>query len=99
MNLSIESKIFDWLIHLGLNKDWAYGFKLLIEITIVVIACIIANYIAKKIILSVITKIIKRSKNKWDDVLLEKKVFYRFSHLVPAVIIYYTSYIIFFGHN
>jgi len=99
MNLSIESKIFDWLIHLGLNKDWAYGFKLLIEITIVVIACIIANYIAKKIILSVITKILSRSKNKWDDVLLEKKVFYRFSHLVPAVIIYYTSYIIFFGHN
>lgn len=99
MGLDIGSKIFSWLINLGLNNNWAYGFKLLIEIVAIAIVCITVNYIAKKIILSLITKIVKHSKNTWDDILLGKKVFHRFSHIIPAVIIYYSSNYVFSGHK
>lgn len=98
MNLEIGKKIFDWLINFGFNTDWANGIKIIIEIIVITIFCILFNYIAKKIILSVLTKIVKRSKNKWDDVLLEKKVFHRFSHLLPAITIYYSSMYVFIGH-
>ncbi|OFX32772.1 MAG: hypothetical protein A2X08_06925 [Bacteroidetes bacterium GWA2_32_17] len=98
MNFGIGDKIYRWLIHFGLNESLAVWLKIFIEILIVSTICIIINYIAKKIILSVITKIVKHSKNKWDDLLLEKKVFHKFSHLLPAIIIYYSSIYIFIGH-
>ncbi|MDZ7848003.1 MAG: hypothetical protein U5L96_15320 [Owenweeksia sp.] len=42
-----------------------------------------------KIILRFVNSYIKRSKNTYDDVFLEKKVFQSLAHLLPAAIIYY----------
>ncbi|XID90315.1 mechanosensitive ion channel family protein [Paenibacillaceae bacterium WGS1546] len=63
-------------------------------IMIVVIAALsmAANFIAKKVVLSIITHYIKKSQFKWDDHLLERKVFHKLSHVVPAIIIYYASF-------
>src|SRR5690606_11198266 len=36
----------------------------------------------------IITRIVKRNKFHWDDILLERKVFQRLSHIVPVIIIY-----------
>ena len=30
-----------------------------------------------------------KSKNQWDDILVEKKVFNRLAHIVPAIVIHY----------
>jgi len=98
MNLGIDSSLYDWLIHLGFAVKAALLFKIIIEVVIIFLLCIAANFVAKKIILSVLTKIIKHSKNNWDDILLKNKVFHRFSHLLPAIIIYYSSRYIFSEH-
>lgn len=90
--------IKSWLISLGLNDYWASGLRIAIEIVIIALVCVFINFITKEIILVIVGKIVKRSKNNWDDVLLEKKVFHRFSHLVPAIIIYYSSTVAFYGH-
>ena len=57
-------------------------------ISVVVIMAVIANVIAKRVILRAVKAIIKRSKYKWDDVFLERNVFGRFSHIAPALVIY-----------
>lgn len=36
-----------------------------------------------------ITHIVNNNKFRWDNILLEKKVFHKLSHFVPAIIIYY----------
>ena len=38
--------------------------------------------------------LIKKSKNKWDDIFLEKKVFLKLAEIVPTIIIYLFAYII-----
>jgi miniconductance mechanosensitive channel len=55
------------------------------------VLCIAANFLTKKVVLRVITHFITHNKFDWDDMLLERKVFHRFSHIVPAIIIYYFS--------
>lgn len=98
MNFGFSKNIEHWLLNLGLNSEWASGLKVAIIVAIIALICVIANFIAKEIILVILKKIVKRSKNTWDDVLLEKKVFHRFSHLVPAIIIYYSASYAFNGH-
>lgn len=91
MKSNIADNLERWLTGIGMNAWWAAGFKTVILVLLIIFICIAANYIAKEIILTIVRKIVKRSKNQWDDVLLEKKVFHRFSHLVPAIIIYYSA--------
>ena len=98
MSSNIVKNIENWLISIGFNVQWASGIKIIILIVAITIICIAANFITKEIILAIVKKIVKRSKNTWDDILLEKKVFHRFSHLVPAIIIYYSAKIAFVGH-
>lgn len=57
----------------------------------IILGAIIANYITKKILLNIITRIIRKTKFSWDDYLLENKVFTRLSHIAPALVIYFTS--------
>lgn len=62
-----------------------------IMILFITIVCVIANFITKKVVIRIITGIVKSTKFKWDDILLERKVFHRLSHVVPAIILYYFS--------
>ena len=61
--------------------------------------CFIADFISRKIFVSLTEKLIARTKNTWDDVLVEKKVFENVVHIVPAVIIGGLSPILFKGHD
>ncbi len=57
----------------------------------VVVLSVVANLVAKRIILRVVTRVIRRTQNEWDDVFLERRVFERFSHLAPALVIYWLA--------
>jgi miniconductance mechanosensitive channel len=59
--------------------------------TIIIITLVVAglaDFLLKKIIIASIHNIAKRSKNDWDDIFVERKVFNRLAHLAPAWIIY-----------
>jgi miniconductance mechanosensitive channel len=79
-----------WLQGIGLNPDMAQFGKVAISLLGIVILSIIANYIAKHIIVVGLTKISKKTKSVWDDYLVERKVFHKLSHLAPAFVIQYT---------
>lgn len=91
----MESKVLlglrDWILHLGVNPTWSTILMVLISLAAVLLMAWIADVIVRKIIVEVINHIARRSKNTWDDVFVEKKVFNRLSHLAPAIIIYHTS--------
>lgn len=52
---------------------------------------IVAHFITKKVVLSIISKAIHNNRYQWDNIILEKRVFHKLAHFVPAIIIYYFS--------
>jgi miniconductance mechanosensitive channel len=48
----------------------------------------LSNLLTKRIILKVVACIIRKTRTDWDDALLKRDVFSRFSHLAPALIIW-----------
>jgi len=88
-------EIKNWLLNLGLNETWAEFFKLVIIILIVALIAYIANQLTKKFISIVLARVVKKTSFEWDDILLKNKVFHRFSHIIPALIIYYSAPLVF----
>ena len=60
----------------------------IIKILIIGLICIVANFISKKIVIRIITRIVTKSKVKWGQIVLDRQVFRKLSHIVPAIIIY-----------
>lgn len=91
MESTLGSQLTEWLISLGITGNLAAFIKTVIFLLIVIFLSFLANYVAKKIIVSFVTLIIKRTKTKWDDVFVENKVFTRLSHFAPALVIFYSA--------
>ena len=81
--------IYNQLLEFNMDITWAGYLSLIIMVLFILLVCIIANFISKKVVIRVITKIVQNTKFRWDDMLLERKVFHRLSHIVPAIIIYF----------
>jgi miniconductance mechanosensitive channel len=77
------------LLENGVDPVVSDYFAVMIMILFIGILCIVANFITKKVILRVITHIVNNTKYTWDNMLMERKVFRKLSHIVPAIIIYY----------
>lgn len=75
-------------ISYGMNDTVSNYFSAIMLILIIALICTVANFVARKIVLRLITHIIKNNKFKWGNAFLERKVFQKLSHIVPAIIIY-----------
>jgi miniconductance mechanosensitive channel len=96
---SVSGIIESWLNTFGLSGLLLDMSQIALIISFLIIVCVVADFIARKLLLSVIEKLIARTKNTWDDVLVEKKVFRNVVHIVPAVLIGVLSPILFKGYD
>jgi len=83
--------IHSWLVNQGIDATSAFMLERLLAFALVIALSIIANIIAKRIIIKAITHLISRTKTKWDDILLKRKFFDQLSHFAPALVIYYMA--------
>lgn len=88
-----------WLTNYGLSPDYAQFSKVTISLLAIIIAAIVANYIAKKIIVATFIRIARRTETLWDDFLINHKVFHKLSHLAPALIIQFTIAIALYDYS
>ncbi|QTN37722.1 mechanosensitive ion channel [Cryomorphaceae bacterium] len=72
----------------GVQEDIIAYVGLGIDILILLLLAWIADRIAKSFILRMVRAYVTRSKNEWDDLLLERKVFNNLAHLAPAFVVY-----------
>jgi len=70
-----------------------------LALAVVILLSIISDLIARRMLLSGIGYIISRTGAKWDDILLERKVFNKLAHLAPAMVIYLATPFIFKGYT
>lgn len=68
------------------NRYWLITIY---NISVIATFALISWFIAKKLLLRTIKYFVDRTKNKWDDVLYEKKVFSRLANIVPAIIFFW----------
>ncbi|MGD2017369.1 MAG: mechanosensitive ion channel [Planctomycetota bacterium] len=56
--------------------------------TVLVVLAVLANLVARRIIVQGMRAVVSRTRSSWDDVLVEHHVFERLSHLAPALVVY-----------
>lgn len=79
------------LVDKGMEVKIAGYVSYAIVALILLIICIIADLIMRKVILRIMTRIIKGNKFIWDDILLEHKVIERGIRALPGIIIYISA--------
>jgi miniconductance mechanosensitive channel len=84
---SLLNAVNDWLVAQGLPLHQAVLVTMGIGVVLLLALAWLANFVAKRVILQVVSTIVKFSSFKWDDALLESGVFTRLSHIAPAMAI------------
>ncbi|MBS4197769.1 mechanosensitive ion channel family protein [Bacillus sp. FJAT-49870] len=74
-----------------MNAEIAKYLSVFIQILIIAILCILANFITKSIVIRIINHYVTKTHFKWGNIILERKIFRKLSHIVPALIIYHFS--------
>jgi len=78
-----------WIGRLGLEGrmlEWASWIAVVLG---VIVLAWLATLITRRILLTALSIIIRKTKTKWDDALLERRVLHRAAHVAPALIFYW----------
>jgi len=75
------------LENIGLSAQTAQILENSTVFIAIVLLAFIADRVTKIILVRIIGNLVKRSKNKYDDILMQKKVFKRIAHIAPALVI------------
>ena len=86
-------KLINWYYGILTATELSESMVTFIENASIIIVtlglALLADFITKRIIVSSISGLAKKSKNSWDDIIVERQVFNRLAHLAPAIIFYY----------
>ncbi len=88
MKVKFLFNIKDILTNWGMGESSALIVNAAFGIVIIILLAWFSDIISRRILINLIIRVIKKSKSKWDDILLERKVFERFAHLAPGIVIY-----------
>ena len=89
----------DRLDQMFLNLGMSAGLTIFVRTFLVLLVLIglvfLVDLITKNILLRGIKSIVKKTKTRLDDILIGQRVFHRVSHIVPALLVYFTASMVF----
>ena len=94
MNELLEVHLKDWLINQGITENFAIIIQSTIAVIVVIFLAWLSDIISRKVLITIITKLVRKTKTHWDDILLERRVFNKISHFAPALIIFFSASLI-----
>ncbi len=74
---------------IGLSETGAVVLSKILIIICIIGFSFLTNFIAKRVIVSLIGKIVSKTESKWDNIIFDRGVLTRLSHLAPALVIYF----------
>ncbi|MEE4197115.1 MAG: mechanosensitive ion channel domain-containing protein [Bacteroidales bacterium] len=89
MNSTFSLKLKELLLKSGLPEDYASVIKIILIVLLILFLSWLAYFIVKKILVNAISRIVRNTRNNWDNFILNRKVLHRIAHLAPAIVIYY----------
>lgn len=88
--INFEHWAHDWLLSKGIAPNIIEFVTLGVDLILLILISLSVDFIARKLILRLVGRYVRRSKNDYDDVFLEKRVFRQLAHLLPALIVHYS---------
>ncbi len=92
-------RLLSWFNTALTGTSLSESLVIIIENTSIIVVTIVlawlADFLVKKILITTITRIAKQTKNDWDDIFVQRRVFNRLAHLAPALVVYYALQYIF----
>lgn len=79
--------ISNWLTEYGIGTAHIESLTLVCSSFVMLCICLLSYYLARYQILALIQKLVLRSKNTWDDLVFEHKVFSRIAMLIPFIVL------------
>lgn len=73
---------------LGLNPNMADKLDRFVILLVIALFAFITDIVVRKILVGIVYNIVKKTKNKWDDLFLDKKLLNDLALFAPAVLIY-----------
>ena len=83
--------IRNWFEEFGVPTVTAEYLAAILMVILIAGVCWLGYWLTKVIVLKLAARFIARTKFTWDDILLNKKVFHKQAHIVPAIMLYYFS--------
>ncbi|MCJ8319422.1 MAG: mechanosensitive ion channel family protein [Colwellia sp.] len=80
-----------WLTQQGIDAQYLPVTTKLLGTFIILLIAALSYYLAKYQVLKIVKKVIIRTKNTWDDLLLEHKVFTNLVLLIPFIVILFLT--------
>ena len=84
----LQQWINSYLIKWGLVRDSANIWDNLIVLLLVIAVTVGIDYTCRYIFLGLFKRFAKRTKNQWDDLIVERKIINKLMHLIPAILVY-----------
>jgi miniconductance mechanosensitive channel len=75
----------------GLSVQQSNTLNIIIGFLVILLLAYLSDILSKWCIKIIIVRTVRRTKNIWDDILLEKRVFERLSHFAPAIVLWYSA--------
>lgn len=88
MSETINKTITNILNKLNISEKLIPIIVDIIILALILLISFIVYLISKYIIVKVITRIVKNTKNKWDNIFMDNKVIHRLAYLLPGVIVH-----------
>lgn len=80
----IENLLMDY----GVNENLALWLSNIIAIILIIVISLILDIVVRRILLKFLKSYAEKTKAKWDNILIERKVFERLARIVPIGVIH-----------
>lgn len=84
----LQQWINSYLVKWGLVHDSANMWDNIIVLLLVIAVTVGIDYTCRYIFLGLFKKFAKKTRNQWDNLIVERKIINKLMHLIPAVLVY-----------
>lgn len=80
-----------WLVEQGISDIYIEASAVAIGLFVILFIALISYFLANNYLLKIVNKLILKTKNTWDDALIEHKVLSRLTLLLPFIIVLFIT--------
>lgn len=80
----INRLLIDW----GIINDTVTELDNIIVLLLIILVTVGIDYASRYIFLGMFKRLAKRTRNQWDDLIVERKIINKLMHIIPAILVY-----------
>lgn len=85
---TIQEWIYNLLVGWGLIKDTHSYLDNIVILLLIIAVTMGVDYTCRYIVLDMFKRLAKRTRNTWDDLIIERRIIHKMMHIIPAVLVY-----------